>query len=40
MMRMIFNGKPTKVVSSSFLGTSMIARIGKPTTCGSCPGAK
>ena len=39
MMRMFFNGKPTKVVYSP-LGTSMIARIGTPTTCGSCPGAK
>ena len=39
MMRMF---KPTKSISSSSssLGTSMIARIGKPTTCGSCPGAK
>ena len=39
MMKMIFNGKPTKVVYTS-LGTSMIGRIGTPTTCGSCPGAK
>ena len=36
MMKMVFNGKPNKVVYTS-LGTSM---IGTPTTCGSCPGAK
>lgn len=36
MMKMVFNGKPTKVAYTS-LGTSMIVT---PTTCGSCPGAK
>ncbi len=35
-MKMIFNGKPTKVVYSP-IG---ITRIVTPTTCGSCPGAK
>ncbi len=39
MMKMVFNGKPTRVAYSPF-GNSMIGRIGTPTNCSTCPGAR